>query len=89
MGRLQQQTTEGLSPAMVTQNLLLAAHTSGLGACWMRAPLCCADTVSRPLAIADDGEPQALVTLGYPAAPGTPFQRRPLTEFVRYPKGES
>lgn len=33
------------STAMATQNLLLAAHAEGLGACWMCAPLFCPDTV--------------------------------------------
>ena len=75
--------------AMATQNLLLAAHASGLGACWMCAPLFCAETVSSALVLADDWEPQALVTLGYPADQGKPFRRRPLAELVRYPDGES
>ena len=75
--------------AMATQNLLLAAHASGLGACWMCAPLFCAETVSSALELADDWEPQAIVTLGYPADQGKPFRRRPLAELVRYPDGES
>ena len=33
------------STAMATQNLLLAAHAEGLGACWMCAPLFCPDRV--------------------------------------------
>lgn len=55
------------SVAMAGQNLLLAAHTSGLGACWMCAPLFCPDTVRAALDLPSDWEPQALITLGYPA----------------------
>ena len=48
------------STAMATQNLLLAAHAEGLGACIMCAPLFCGDSVvsvlelSRPMGAADD-----------------------------------
>jgi F420 biosynthesis protein FbiB-like protein len=56
------------STAMAVQNLLLAAHAEGLGACWMCAPLFCPDTVVTTLSLPSDWEPQALVTLGYPAA---------------------
>jgi len=70
--------------AMATQNLLLAAHAAGLGACSMCAPLFCPQTVSATLALPADWEPQALVTLGYPADRGKPFRRRALAEMVRY-----
>lgn len=55
------------STAMAGQNLLLAAHAKGLGACWMCAPLFCADVVQDVLALPDDWQPQGLITLGYPA----------------------
>lgn len=55
------------SVAMATQNLLLAAHALGLGACWMCAPLFVHDTVRDILKLDSDWEPQALVTVGYPA----------------------
>ena len=70
--------------AMAAQNLLLAAHASGLGACWMCAPLFCPDTVASVLALPPDWEPQAIVTLGFPADRGKPFRRRPLPEVARY-----
>ena len=54
------------SVAMAGQNLLLMASASGLGACWMCAPLFCADVVSDVLGLAPDWEPQALITVGYP-----------------------
>jgi coenzyme F420-0:L-glutamate ligase / coenzyme F420-1:gamma-L-glutamate ligase len=55
------------STAMAGQNLLLAAHEAGLGACWMCAPLFAPDVVSEVLQLPQDWQPQALLTLGYPA----------------------
>lgn len=55
------------STAMAGQNLLLMASASGLGACWMCAPLFCADEVRAVLDLPEDWEPQALITVGYPA----------------------
>ena len=70
--------------AMAAQNLLLAAHAAGLGTCWMCAPLFCADTVHTTLRLPDNWEPQAIVTLGYPADTGKPFARRALHEVVHF-----
>jgi F420 biosynthesis protein FbiB-like protein len=55
------------STAMAGQNLLLAAHDAGLGACWMCAPLFCPDVLQAVLTLPDDWQPQGLITLGYPA----------------------
>ena len=55
------------SVAMAGQNLLLAAHALGLGACWLCAPLFCSDTVRRTLDLPGDWQPQGLITAGYPA----------------------
>lgn len=55
------------STAMAGQNLLLAAHTLGLGACWMCAPLFCPEVVKSSLSLPDNWEPQALITIGYSA----------------------
>ena len=70
------------SVAMAVQNLLLAAHAEGLGACWMCAPLFCAEAVSAALDLPADWQPQALVTLGLPASAGTlrAGARRPAAE---------
>lgn len=55
------------SVAMAGQNILLAAHAVGLGACWMCAPLFCPDVVRHALGLPDDWQPQGLIALGYPA----------------------
>lgn len=55
------------SVAMAAQNLLLAAHAEGLGACWLCAPLFCGDVVRDTLGLSADLEPQGIIALGYPA----------------------
>jgi len=74
------------STAMATQNLLLAAHAEGLGACWMCAPLFCPDVVTEALGLPKEWEPQAIVTLGRPAAPGKPATRRLIDEISWTPR---
>ncbi len=69
------------SVAMAGQNLLLAAHAYGLGACWMCAPLFCPDVVQGALDLPPDWEPQGLITLGY-AAQRRDKTRQPLAEKV-------
>ncbi len=64
------------------ENILLAAHALGLGACWFCAPLFCPETVRKILNIPTDTEPQALITLGYPAYQPQPPSRKPLNEIV-------
>lgn len=69
------------STAMAGQNLLLAADANGLGACWMCAPLFCPDVVCAALDLPPDWQPQALITLGYPAETRT-RTRHPLEASV-------
>ncbi len=81
----ERQRLEGLmaaqSLALALGNLLLAAHHEGLAACWMCAPLFVPDLVRSVLTLPPDWEPQALITLGYPAETRT-SARRPLSEIV-------
>ncbi len=77
------------STAMATQNLLLAAHAEGLGACWMCAPLFCPDVVVAALSLPNGWEPQAIVTLGLPAGPGKPATRRRLDEISWRPREDA
>ncbi len=71
------------STALALGNLLLAAHHEGLGACWMCAPLFAPDRVREAFDLPADWEPQALITLGYPAETRTK-ERRPLAEVVAW-----
>jgi F420 biosynthesis protein FbiB-like protein len=70
------------SVAMAAQNILLAAHAEGLGACWLCAPLFCPETVNAALRLPADWEPQAMITLGYPASGGKPAVRKSLPELI-------
>ncbi len=68
--------------AMAVNNILVAAHAEGLGACWMCAPLFCSDAVVEATGSPEHWQAQALLTLGYPASRGKPASRRPLEQLV-------
>ena len=70
------------SVAAAIENMLLAAHVMGLGACWFCAPLFCPETVRKVLKIPFNIEPQALITLGFPAYRPKPPPRKPLKEIA-------
>ena len=70
------------SAAMAAQNLMLAAAAEGLATCWMCAPLFCPDAIRQVLTLPSTWQPQGLITLGYPAAPGKRRGRKPLDEVV-------
>ena len=72
------------SVAASIENLLLAAHEAGLGACWMAAPLYCPDVVRDILQLPDDWDAQALITIGYPADEGKPKARVDFRELTIY-----
>jgi F420 biosynthesis protein FbiB-like protein len=73
--------------ALAIENLLLAASAEGLGACWMCAPLFCADTVAEALSLPAGWQAQGLITVGLPASKGKPAVRRPLDELVAWNGG--
>lgn len=73
----------GQAVAAAIQNLLLRATELGLGACWMCAPLFCAQAVRDILRLPPDWEPQALITLGHPADAGKDRPRKPLKEVTQ------
>ena len=68
------------SVSMAAQNLLLAAHAEGLGACWLCAPLFAKDEVREELNLPEGWDPQGLIILGYPADAGKERPRRPIEE---------
>jgi coenzyme F420-0:L-glutamate ligase / coenzyme F420-1:gamma-L-glutamate ligase len=74
------------STAMAMQNILLAAHAEGLGACVMCAPLFCAGTVAAALDLPDGWEPQSLVTIGPPASGPKDRPRLPLEKIIWRPR---
>lgn len=70
------------SVAAAIENMLLAAHGEGVGSCWFCAPLFCQDVVRKIMKIPQHVDPQALITLGYPADRPTPPPRKTLEEIV-------
>jgi coenzyme F420-0:L-glutamate ligase/coenzyme F420-1:gamma-L-glutamate ligase len=72
------------SAAAALQNLLLAAHSAGLGTCWVCAPLFCPQTVRGTLRLPESWVAQAIILIGYPDEASRPAQRRPLDEVVQW-----
>src|SRR3990170_6619428 len=66
------------------QNLLLAAHSKGLGACWFSAPVFCKDAVRKVLEIPEDVEPQALIAMGYSTEKPSAPARKPFKSIVYF-----
>jgi F420 biosynthesis protein FbiB-like protein len=66
--------------ACAAQNILLKARELELGACWMCAPLFCPDVARDTLQLSSDWEPQALITIGYPADSGKLRERKSIDE---------
>jgi F420 biosynthesis protein FbiB-like protein len=70
--------------AAAVQNLMLAATARGLASCWMCAPLFCPEVVRSVLDLAQDWEPQALITLGHAADAGRPRPRHRPDAVIRW-----
>ena len=73
---------EPLSAAMAVQNLLLAAHAAGLGACVLTAPLLAPEAFERECPAGF--EPLCLVALGYPAEEPNPPRRKSLEQVIEF-----
>ncbi len=73
-----------LSAAMATQNLLLAAHAQGLGACIMAAPLLAGEIWASLSDLPAGFEPTCVVTLGFPAEQPAAPRRKNLKHVIEY-----
>jgi len=69
------------SVAAAVQNMLLAFHALGYGACWRCSPLFAQNAVRKVLGLPEDVEPQAMVEVGIKGGE-TAGARKPLEEFV-------
>lgn len=65
-GSLYNRTKDLQGVGAALQNLLLAAHGAGLGACWLGEILNRREEVERALGVSSGMELMAVVTLGYP-----------------------
>ena len=74
------------SVAAAIENILLAAHTKGVGSGWFCAPLFCQEEVRKTLEIPEIVDPQALITIGYPKVTPSKSPRRPLKTSVYFEK---
>ena len=72
---------EPLSVAMAVENLLLAAHALGLGACVLTGPLL-APGLAASLAVPDGYDLTCLVAVGHPAESPVPLRRKGLEQSV-------
>ncbi|MBE0535039.1 MAG: nitroreductase family protein [Phycisphaerae bacterium] len=75
---------EVLSAAAACQNLLLAAHVMGLGACMMTAPLLAGEVWKSLDSLPAGYEPTCLIALGYPDEAPAPPKRKKLEHIVEY-----
>lgn len=66
------------------QNMLLAAHSLGLGAVWLGEILKNAEAVRKLLALPEELELMAVIALGYPSKGGQTSTRRSLNELLVY-----
>lgn len=73
---------EGFSAAMAIENLLLAAHAIGLGACCTTAPLVAAGKIRDILKIPPAYVIAALVPVGRPLKPPPAQPRRPVDQIL-------
>jgi len=69
-----------LDAAAAIQNLLLAVHALGLGACWVSAFR--NEEVTKVLNLPERVRPIAIIPVGYPAEKPLPTNRIPLEELV-------
>ncbi len=75
---------EALSTAMAVQNLLLAAHAGGLGACVMTAPLLAGDVWKAVADLPAGFEPTCIIAVGRPAENPDPPRRKTLENIIDY-----
>ncbi len=69
---------------MAVQNLLLAAHAGGLGACVMTAPLLAGDVWKAVADLPAGFEPTCIIAVGRPAENPEPPRRKALENIIDY-----
>lgn len=72
------------SAAMAAQNLILAAHALGLGACVMTAPLIAEEEIKTLLELPKRNRMVCVVAAGHPTEDLGAVARKPLTKIMRF-----
>jgi coenzyme F420-0:L-glutamate ligase / coenzyme F420-1:gamma-L-glutamate ligase len=75
---------EAISTAMAVENMLLAAHVLGLGACVMTAPLLAPGVWEKLENMPAGFQPTCVVAVGYPAQTQPAPRRKPLDQIVEF-----
>lgn len=75
------------SVAAAGTQLLLAAHSEGLGAVWVCSPLFAPQTIQRTLQLPSSWEPQSMYFIGYPDQAAKPKAVRPLSGIAHFDDG--
>lgn len=70
-------------PAAAIQNLLLAAHSLGYGACWMTGPMIAKEDLEAILGIEKNDELMALIPVGRPAGETVDTKRKDVKEIYK------
>lgn len=68
------------------QNMLLAAHSLGLGAVWLGEILKNAEKLRKLLALPENFELMAVLAIGWPEKIPTTYNRKPLAELIIFDK---
>ncbi|NIN01707.1 MAG: hypothetical protein GTO24_27500 [candidate division Zixibacteria bacterium] len=79
-------STQGVSAAC--QNILLAAHTLGLGSVWTGGSLVVEDEIKRMLEVPEGVRLMTVIAVGYPADEPLPPVRRPLSDVTFFERWE-
>ena len=75
---------EPLSAAMAVQNLLLAAHSLGLGTCVLTAPLIAQDAIQSQFSPLAGYEITCLIALGFPDEDPLPPRRKSIEQIAQF-----
>ncbi|MHC4662849.1 MAG: nitroreductase family protein [Planctomycetota bacterium] len=73
-----------VSASLAVQNILLAAHENGLGACIMSGPLVAPDEIREILDIGESWEPLAIIPIGFPDEDPNPPKRNPVEDVITW-----
>ncbi len=86
-GQMYDRTKDIQSVGAAIQNMLLAAHNAGLGACWVGEILNRKKEVEGLLRVPSDFELMAVVTVGHPVEKVRVGVRHPFEQFIIPPPG--